>query len=750
MQTVWIGPGTRRAGSRAETPHNMTPARPSSISSTSTSTTRHQNRLQHAASPYLLQHAGNPVDWYEWGREALQRAREEQRPIFLSIGYAACHWCHVMAHESFEDPAVAAVMNRYFINIKVDREERPDLDELYMQATMLMNQGQGGWPMSVWLTPELEPFFAGTYFPPAPRYGRPSFVQVCGRIGELWNSEDRPQLVEQAQELSRAVRESLRTRAMDPQAGSGAAPMIAGRIDPVVEQIERAFDPVDGGIVSGGSNKFPPSMALDLMLRSAARRPAEDPLRTRIERSVRRTLDAMARGGIYDHLAGGIARYSTDVEWHIPHFEKMLYDQALVSRAYLDAWQYFNEPGYAAMARGILDYVLADLRDAAGGFYCSRDADSEGEEGRYYVWTHAEILQALGDELGRAFCAAYDVRPDGNWSDPHAPGVPKNVLRIREDFKVIAKKLEMTREQLDTKLATAREMLLRVRRQRVPPGLDRKVLVEWNGLMIGGLARAGAALDEPRYVDAAREAASFILDHQRQDGRLQRSWLDGRKLGLAFLCDYATMIDALLELYEATFEKRWLEEAVKLNDVAIELYWDQDAGGYYFTAHDHERLLARHKDIRDGATPSGNSVQMLNLLRLGAMTGDNTLTTMAERVLTHFSGEAVGAPIACQRLLASVHFAINGPLEIAIVGDPRQTDTKALLRIARAAYLPNRVIMLLDPSRTEDTVNSPLLAGRRLVNGMPAAYVCRRFSCLEPATSAEALTEQLRPDALAG
>jgi uncharacterized protein YyaL (SSP411 family) len=701
------------------------------------------NRLAAATSPYLLQHAHNPVDWYEWGTEALERAKAEDKPIFLSIGYSACHWCHVMAHESFEDPAAAAVMNKYFINIKVDREERPDIDHLYMQATMLMNRGQGGWPMSVWLTPRLRPFFAGTYFPPTARWGRPGFAQVCQRIGELWNSpEDRKQLLAQGDELTHAIRDSFGVAAAP--AGSGAA-LGLPLIESVAEHLSRAFDEEFGGMPGGGENKFPPSFAIDLMLRDCHTKPEGHPARARMERIVRLTLDQMSRGGIYDHLGGGIARYSTDREWHAPHFEKMLYDQALVSRCYLDASQYFNEPAYADVARSICDYIIADLQSPEGGIYSTRDADSEGEEGKYYVWTIEEVREACGDDDAAAVCAYYDVRPEGNWDDPHAPGVPKNILHIRRSEAEAAAEIGVDVAEFRARLARGRAKLLEVRGRRVPPGLDDKILAEWNGLMISSLARIGASLDEPRYVEAARRAASFILDHQRRDGRLLRSSRGGRTLDTAFLSDYAAMIDGLLELYEATFEKRWFDEALKLNDVAAELFWDPETGGYYFTANDHEHLIARHKDIRDGATPSGNSLQFLNLLRLEAMTGDKKLATMAERTLEHFHGELVETPFAYERFLSSVHFAMSGALEIAIVGDLERPETQALLRTVRTAYVPARVIMWLDPARPADAVSSPLLTGRMPVDGAPAAYVCRRYACERPVTTPAQLRELLRP-----
>ncbi len=720
--------------------------------------TAHTNRLIHAASPYLQQHAHNPVDWYEWGPEALEKARQENKPIFLSIGYSACHWCHVMAHESFEDEQTAAVMNRYFVNIKVDREERPDIDDIYMQATLIVNRGQGGWPMSVWMTPDLKPFFAGTYFPPESRFGRPGFRDLCERVGQLWEA-DRDALTADAERLAGLVRQSL-----TPQAGGGQQFSLE-QLDRVAMLLAEHFDETHGGILSGGTNKFPPSMAMELMLRAATRhgyrtggesaaaadrpapagspasRPAVDP--QRLVSLVERTLDRMARGGIYDHLAGGIARYSTDVRWLVPHFEKMLYDQALVSGAYLSAYQLTGKPEYARVARSIFEYVLADLQSPQGGFYSARDADSEGEEGKFYVWTRAEILAALDKEDGELFCSAYDVSDAGNWDDPHAPGVEKNILHLPRELDVVAKLYGIERPELERRLAACRAKLLDVRSRRVPPHRDEKILAEWNGLMIAALARGGAILDEPRYTDAAARAARFILEKQFKDGRLLRSWRDGRVLEAAFLSDYAAMIEGLLDLYEATFDRAWLDHALRLNDAVIEHYADEQHGGFYFTADDHETLLTRNKDIRDGAVPSGNSVQLMNLLRLATIFDRDDLRKLAERSMQCFASDVLQSPAASERFLAAVEFALAGPVEIAVVGDPAAPATRELLAAVQRTYLPNRVLMLLDPRVPDRSPTSPLLAGREMIDGRPTAYVCREYACKLPVTTAGELSGQL-------
>lgn len=718
----------------------------------------HTNRLARATSPYLLQHAQNPVDWYEWGPEALERARREDKPIFLSIGYSACHWCHVMAHESFESAEIAGVMNRLFVNVKVDREERPDLDDIYMQATMLFNRGQGGWPMSVWLTPDLKPFLAATYFPPEPRFGRPGFRDVCERIGEAWAAR-RDDVVRSAEQAARLLAENTTATSPTPavDAADGGPGVDLELLDRTALLYVRVFDDQRGGMSGGGPNKFPPSMALDLMLRYVARtagpqrRLAESDAphagdARRILGLATLTLDRMADGGIFDQLGGGIHRYSTDPDWLVPHFEKMLYDQALVARAYLDSWQYTANPRYAQVAASIFDYVLGDLQSPDGGFYSTRDADSEGDEGRYYVWTRDEFVSVLGDDDARLLCDYYDVSDAGNWSDPHAPGQVKNILHAPHDLETVAKLRGVAPDELRRKLDAAKRSLLNARGRRVAPHRDEKVLAEWNGMMISALARGGAALDQPRYVQAAARAAEFVWSRQWRGGRLLRSYRDGRTLETAFLTDYACMIDGLIELYEATFDRRWLDRAVQLDDVLTRQFWDQERGGYYFSAHDHEPLILRPKDIRDGATPSGNSVQLMNLLRLAVMFDDPACRNRAERMIRLFGPGVAAAPGSSDRFLAGVEFALAGPVEVAVVGDSDDIRTRDLLRAVRETYLPNRVVMLHDPRRPADSVDSPLLRGRECVGGQPTAYVCRGYACRAPVTTAAALRAQLGAD----
>ncbi len=693
-----------------------------------------ENRLRHATSPYLQQHRLNPVDWYEWGREAIERAKREDKPIFLSIGYAACHWCHVMSHESFENPEIAEVMNRLFINVKIDREERPDIDDIYMRATQALNDGQGGWPMSVWLTPDLRPFFAGTYFPPTSRWGRPGFKEVCERIDDVWRSR-RSDINEQADRLTAFIRETLTA------APSDGHPLDLAVVDATAEQLAGAFDKTSGGISGGGTNKFPPSMAMDVMLRSAVRRADGAARRLQLTETVELTLCSMAMGGIYDQFGGGIHRYSTDVEWHVPHFEKMLYDQALVSRIYLDAFRLTGKPFYARIAREIFDYVLGDLRDPAGGFYSTRDADSDGQEGKYYVWTRDEVFSILDPEDAKLLCAHYDISESGNWEDPYEPGARKSIPRLLRDKRVCAKLFGVCEDDFMCRVAAGRAKLLAARSKRIPPALDDKILVEWNGLMISSLARGGAVLGERRYIEAAAQAAEFILSKQHQNGRLMRSYRDGRALDVAFLSDYAALIEGLIELYEATFEKRWLDQAHTLAGVTMDRFWCPDVGGFFFTAGDHEPLITRGKDVRDNAIPSGNSLMLMNLLRLGTMLDDARCRERAAAMLRVFAAEVAGAPWSSERFLAAVDFAASEPLEIAIVGELDDPRTQALLRHVQRCYLPNRVLMHLDPERPDDAPRSPLLAGKTLVNGAPAAYICRNYACRSPATTPAELEE---------
>ena len=690
----------------------------------STTPPQHTNHLIHATSPYLLQHAHNPVDWREWDATALQQAVAEDKPIFLSIGYSACHWCHVMEHESFEDEEVAGVLNAHYVCIKVDREERPDLDEIYMHVTQQITQ-HGGWPMSVFLTPQRLPIFAGTYFP------RDQFLALCVQVAKFWTG-DRDRL----EEYAGRFREHLEqwARGTDPVADVLPAEQVVRLADLLV----RYFDPVQGGM--GDANKFPPNMAMDLLLRVHAR--TGDP---KLLQAVTTTLDHMANGGIYDHLGGGICRYATDPAWLVPHFEKMLYDQALVSSIFLDAYQVTHQELYARRAAEIFDYVIADLQAPDGGFYSTRDADSEGMEGKYYVWTVEQVRAVLGDEDARLFCAYYDVTESGNWDERfgHAPPGPKNILNVPRAAAVVARLHGIDAEEFDRRLTGMKAKLLAARRERVPPGLDDKVLSGWNGLMIGALAKGARVLREPRFAKAADAAADFVLTRLYADGRLLHTYRAGRARLPAYLDDYAFLIEGLLNLYEATADPRRLEQAALLNEVTLRDFFDPHGGGFYYTAADSEALVVRTKSPRDGAIPSGNAVQAANLLRLAALLDRGEFRTQAASVFRAFGAEAAESPGAFERLFCALDAYHRGVLQIVIVGDPAASDTQALLAVVYGRYLPNKAVVLGQGPADSGAAVLPLLQSRGMIEGRATAYVCERSVCRRPVTEPGALAELL-------
>jgi len=688
-------------------------------------THEHTNRLSKATSPYLLQHQHNPVDWYEWSPEALKRAKDEDKPIFLSIGYAACHWCHVMEHECFEQKDVAAVLNEHFVAIKVDREERPDLDEIYMAYTQA-STGHGGWPMSVWLTSDTTPFFAGTYFP------KEQFVQMLEQIATLWEN-DRDQL------LSRSGNAKEFFAKWSAPSNSAKEVLPQDVVNDTAGTIARYFDKSTGGISGGGTNKFPPSMSMDLMLRVYDRTGNAS-----LYEAVDTTLDHMGRGGIYDHLGGGICRYSTDTQWLVPHFEKMLYDQAMVSAIYLDAWQVSHKERFAFLASDILDYVLADLQAPEGGFYSSRDADSEGLEGKYYLWTVDEVTNILGEKGGKLFCEYYDITPTGNWfeSRGHAPPGPKNILHISTPRAAFAKQHDLGDSEFAAMLASWRTKMLAARSKRIPPALDDKILTGWNGLMIASLARSARVLNDPRYADAAATTANFILNKMRTpDGRLLRTYRAGKAHLTGYLSDYAFFIDGLIDLYEATFDPRWLDEAVKLTDLTHKYYEDQAGGGFFYTASDADKLIARSKNKRDNAIPSGNSVHAMNLLRLAILMDRKDYRASAERLLRAFGPDVINSTGAYDRLCCAADFFHAHVKEIAIVGAPDDPATKALLKVVNDRYMPNMVLAGA-PSNVADSPIA-LLARKTMRNQKPTAYVCEHYECKEPLTDPKALASLL-------
>lgn len=688
------------------------------------------NALAGETSPYLLQHKDNPVDWMPWGPAALEKSRAENKPIFLSIGYAACHWCHVMEHESFEDPELAAVLNENFVSVKVDREERPDLDEIYMTATMVFSGGHGGWPMSVFLAPDLRPIFAGTYFPREDMHGRPGFRTILSAVQKRW-SESPDALLQDADKVVEVIRQHH-------DAGAPGGQVTAEKIRTAAEGVLRAFDRTLGGI-SSGSNKFPPAQAMDLFLREHARGGTPAFLS-----AVELTLEKMADGGIYDHLGGGLHRYSTDPKWLVPHFEKMLYDQALVAAIYAKAWQATERPHlkkkFADRARGICDYVLRDLLSPDGAFYSSEDADSEGLEGLFYIWTKDEVEAVIDDPyVAKLFCSHYDVSDFGNWlhpGDDHVPAGAKNILQIVRPLETIAQIESKPLEEIERLIADAREKLLAVREKRTRPGLDDKILSGWNGLMIGALAKVGAVLSEPRYVQAAARAADFVLEHMVRDGRLLAASGQGEARLTAYASDYAYLIDGLLELYQATGDFERVAQAERLADTLQRHYWDSATGGYFFTADDHEELIVRSKTSIDGAVPSANSVMAGALPKLAALLGRTDFHASAEEILLLFGAKAVEQPFQAERLLANATALVDGLTELVVLGEPAD----ALVSEARKRYVPN---LLIAPAKADADLTGPLFDDRTTVDGKPTAYLCRNFVCKQPETDPAALAKEL-------
>ena len=658
------------------------------------------NRLADETSPYLQQHKDNPVDWYPWGDEAFERAKAEDKPILLSVGYAACHWCHVMAHESFEDDATAEVMNRLFVNVKVDREERPDVDAIYMEAVQALS-GHGGWPMTVFLTPDGRPFFGGTYFPPIARQGLPSFTQLCEAMSEVWQ-ERRDDVLSQASELTNALgRSSQIATTGEPLPGPDA--LVTAR-----NTLLQRFDNRWGGF--GAAPKFPQPDLLELLLRTYLRDGSEDTVGM-----VTVTLDAMAAGGMYDHLGGGFARYSTDTQWLVPHFEKMLTDQALLAAVYLHAWQVTGEDRFLQVLSETIDYVRRDLRHPDGGFFSSEDADSEGVEGKFYVWSEDDIRSLLGSSADEAI-AWWGVSAGGNFEGANILHRP-----VRGDLARSAA------------VESARQTLFEAREKRVRPGLDDKVLTEWNGLFIAAMAEAGAAVGREDWLADARAGASFLLDNlRRPDGRWLRAWQGGKPgRHLAFAADYAAVIDAFTRLAEATGEARWIQEARTAADAMLELFWDDGAGGLFTNGADAETLITRSKDLIDNAVPSANGNGALALLRLGALVGEGYYTQRGEDILGLLAGLIRQHPTAFSRALAAVDLISAGVTEIAIVG-----EVPELVRAVQARYLPNAVLAWGEPYA------SPLFEDRK--DGM--AYVCRDYACQAPVSDVDSLLAQLSGD----
>ena len=709
-----------------------------------TTTATQPNRLSHETSPYLLQHAHNPVDWYPWGPEALAHAAAEDKPILLSVGYSACHWCHVMAHESFEDPDTAALMNELFINVKVDREERPDIDAIYMEAVQALT-GRGGWPMTVFLAPDGRPFYGGTYYPPEPRYGMPSFRQLLRAIAEAWQ-ERRREMESAGDRLADALKRSAALRPADTA-------LAAGVLDKAAQNLMRSLDPYEGGF--SDAPKFPQPMNLDFLLQNW-RRTGDEKQR----KAGTYTLTKMARGGIYDQLGGGFHRYSTDAHWLVPHFEKMLYDNAQLARTYLHAWQITGEAALRQVVEETLDYVLREMTSPEGGFYSTQDADSEGVEGKFFVWTPDEVLALLGPDDGRLFSAYFDITARGNF---HEGGHGANILHANDDLEDAAEKLKVSEEHLAEVMARGRSILFEARERRVHPGRDEKILAEWNGLMIHALAEAGALLVRADYTQAAVRAAEFVLTQMARSQetgvrgqepdlrpssfvlRLFRTYNAGRAHLNAYLEDYAAVALGLVALYETTFELRWLEAAAALAQTILVEFCDTDGAGFFQVSADHEKLVVRRKDFIDSAIPSGNSLTAELFLRLAVLLGNDPAGYQgrAEGILRLMADGMGEQPLAFGRLLCALDLYLNPGQEIAIVGDPAASETRALMAEVRRRYLPNSIVVLAAPGDTAAPALIPLLAARGQIDGRATAYVCQNYVCKLPVTEPEALGEQL-------
>jgi uncharacterized protein YyaL (SSP411 family) len=728
---------------------------------------RYTNRLIREKSPYLLMHAHNPVEWYPWGEEALERARRESKPIFLSVGYSTCHWCHVMERESFENQEIAQLLSRHFISIKVDREERPDLDRLYMTFVQA-STGSGGWPMSVFLTPDLKPFFGGTYWPPEDRYGRPGFSRILESVAATWENE-RARVVQHAAEVTEYLAQAAAATA---QAGERPG---AKALDAVYRQIRSSYDAAQGGF--GGAPKFPRPVVLNFLLRTYARTGEPEALGMALH-----TLARMAAGGVYDHLGGGFHRYSVDAGWHVPHFEKMLYDQAQLAASYAEAFQITQDPLFAGVARGVLDYVLRDLRSPEGGFYAAEDADSliaEGKpergEGAFYVWTAEEIervLEAGGEDDSRlqtagggeppsppgdrssllqaaeVFNDCYDVRPEGNVppeNDPQDEFRGKNILRAAHSPSEAAR--HFGQPENEKKLAQARARLLEARNRRPRPALDDKILTSWNGLMLSALARAAQALDEPKYLAAAEVAAEFIRAklYDEPTGTLRRRYRQGEAAIDGFLEDYAFLIQGLLDLYEASFRTAHLAWAARLEEKQDELFWDTAGGGYFATASSSPGILVRMRDSYDGAEPSGNSVAALNLLRLARLTGREEWRARAEKIFDAFSRQFEQAPETLPQMAVALDFALSKPREIIIAGDRKSPDTQGLLRQVGSRFIPNKILLAVDGAeeRRELAQWLPFIENVTPLNGKATAYVCQNYVCNLPTSDPEELARLL-------
>ena len=676
----------------------------------------HTNRLVHETSPYLKQHAHNPVDWHPWGEEALAKAKAENKPILLSIGYSACHWCHVMERESFENPDIAGLMNEHFVNIKVDREERPDLDDIYQKSAQAFMQRGGGWPLTVFLTPDQEPFWGGTYFPPVPRHGMPGFPEVLLGVAEAYRKEP-----DQVKQNTQKVKSSLR-QISAPKPSTD--PLDATILDGAVKDLSTFYEPANGGF--GEAPKFPTPPPFHVLLRQFARTQDHKALDM-----VLHSLWKMAAGGIYDHLGGGFHRYSTDGQWLAPHFEKMLYDNAQLVRLYLDGWRLSREPRFKQVVEETVAYLRREMIHPEGGFYTAQDADSEGHEGKYFIWEPSEITAVLGPDLGALFCRLYDITDSGNFEGKNIPNL------IHANGRIDVKDLS----DGDTMIADARRKLLEVRERRVKPLRDDKILTGWNGLMISGVLDAYQTLGNPAYLAMAEKALAFLLERAYHNGRLFRTVTDGQGKLNGYLDDYAFLAAALIDAFEATAKPAYLDKARELTAVMLEQFWDTRAGGCFFTGKDHEPLIQRMKTGEDSAIPSGNAVTAMNFLRLHQYTGEQPYLDKAEQTLRLFRTHMGQNPFGTSSMLCALDFYLSKPKEIVLVGTRDSAEMTDLLSKIYGRYVPNKTLVVVDGAGSGYV---PAAAkGKTAIDGKPTAYVCHNFTCSQPATDWDALEKLL-------
>lgn len=696
---------------------------------------KHSNRLKDEQSPYLLQHADNPVDWYPWGEEAFEKARKENKPILLSIGYSTCHWCHVMEHESFEDEDVAKLMNETFVSIKVDREERPDIDNIYMTVCQMMSKGGCGWPLNIIMTPDKKPFFAATYIPKESRYGRLGMMEFIPKVKEAWE-KDKENILNSAEAVTEAVK-----KATDVSQNTQTKDLSTKTLDTAYNQLLRNFDEENGGF--GRSPKFPTPHNHLFLLRYWKRTNDQQALEM-----VEKTLQEMRLGGVYDHVGFGFHRYSTDPNWLLPHFEKMLYDQAMLVMAYTEAFQATGKKEYEATARQILTYVLRDMTSPEGGFYSAEDADSEGEEGKFYVWTEEELKETLGDKDAELIITTFNTSKPGNFTEEaggHQTGA--NILHLKKSFSEIAPSYDISEKEFTDKIEKARITLFNERKKRIHPYKDDKILTDWNGLMIAAFSMAGRTFNEPEYTKAASKAANFLLKDMREsNGKLLHRYRQGEAGIGANVDDYAFFIWGLLELYESTFDINYLKAALSLQEELDKGFWDDKSGGYYFTSNDAEKLISRQKEIYDGAIPSGNSVAGLNLLKLSRITGEIEYEQKAAKLGKAFSETIESGPMAYTLFMMGLDFGLGPSYEVVIVGDPEAQDTKTMIDAVRKNYSPSKVVLTKASDIDEITEIAGFTKSQSSIDGKATAYVCLNQICNLPTTDINKMLESISPE----